>query len=387
MNYPHIADVASWFSSVDDTKPCAVVQSGFAGDPYPPDEVCRGVAFSSQEQDLSSRWPRGSSGAFISEALVTDSGMGMCSEKGHDHGHNVPLARNFARYDSPPCLPTDACFALEATTLQVGAWQPFGLGNALLDFLHREVVVLCMKVNNRKFTIKAEIFCGSSTINVKLRTYEVTAGTYAVEVQRRQGDSVVFMDLFRKLARFLQRDPCCHSVTTEILPELAVCPQPVAAPVSAEDLWPLIDMALRGEAMSEEFRAELASAFARAAQDGQIAVFLASRSALAAVASLLRAPRQDVSLPAAEAMRGLLRRRAPEALPAIMEVIHDTLRAASTGSAVRQQLALAMAEASHGMEALHSTAAAKEVGRQLAEASSMLGRFQNVGGFAPNMYS
>lgn len=234
----------------------------------------------------------------------------------------------------------------------VGASKPYCLGEFLADFLHSDNVVLGMAVDDRKFAIDADVFHDSYVVSVKIRVYEENEGQFAVEVVRRKGDALVFMEFFRKLARSLQRNPCCHSVSPQKALELPVRTVSPIVPVYEEDWGPLIDMARHAAAMPDEFRAELASAIARALREESAALLSRRHSTclLRALAGLLRDTRQDVCFPAAEAVCLLARRQTPEETPAILEVIHDTLCAASTGNAMRKLIASAMVEAPPGVE-------------------------------------
>jgi len=93
---------------------------------------------------------------------------------------------------------------VEATTVELQTFEPARLGNTLQDFLFEICGVVSVKVSREKFAIKAELTSGLNSCVVKLRIYEVAPGSFAVEMQRRRGDAVFFVQIFRKLSQYLK---------------------------------------------------------------------------------------------------------------------------------------------------------------------------------------
>jgi len=101
----------------------------------------------------------------------------------------------------------DPFFYFEQTTryLQV---SPSRAGNWVLDFLEEEIPASITKVNNNKFTIKAEAFHGSLSCSIKVYLYQQETGC-AVEFQRRSGDAIAFQGIFDKASAYL----CEHTAS------------------------------------------------------------------------------------------------------------------------------------------------------------------------------
>jgi hypothetical protein len=109
-------------------------------------------------------------------------------------------ADRFRQQDAPPPLPD---FELAPATLRVSTKAPHHCANAVLDYLETKVPSRISKICRVKYTTKATVFGTHSSCSVKMRMYEVTCGSYAIEFQRRQGDTLLFMELFEKLAEHL----------------------------------------------------------------------------------------------------------------------------------------------------------------------------------------
>merc|ERR1719350_2745945 len=148
-----------------------------------------------------------------------------------------PQAVEFQGCHEPPGLPKTPFFELLPTCVrlrglaaekdareaeekeeEVPHWMSC-LGNDLVDFLRAGLPSRqAVKVRPEKFTAKAEVGHDGARCTVKLRAYLLDDGAIAVEAQRRSGDVVFFMNIFRALVRFLElryrselRSSCCGS--------------------------------------------------------------------------------------------------------------------------------------------------------------------------------
>lgn len=131
------------------------------------------------------------------ELIATNAGQ--ISNQAHYDG---PIEQ-FLDGDIPPSVPTDAFFKFEITTMTAFSSTPFEIGNDLVSFLHKQTIVSLTKVKRPKFSITADVFGGGSMCTLKIRIYSQVTGRFAIEFQRRSGDSVLFNNTFRKVSRYL----------------------------------------------------------------------------------------------------------------------------------------------------------------------------------------
>eukprot|EP00747_Dinoflagellata_sp_TGD_P185253 gnl/TRDRNA2_/TRDRNA2_41698_c0_seq1.p1 gnl/TRDRNA2_/TRDRNA2_41698_c0~~gnl/TRDRNA2_/TRDRNA2_41698_c0_seq1.p1 ORF type:complete len:659 (+),score=115.33 gnl/TRDRNA2_/TRDRNA2_41698_c0_seq1:64-2040(+) len=110
---------------------------------------------------------------------------GACGPLGDSSLEVLP----FEECHVPPRRPQDGLFKLEPTTFHVSANSPLEVGNHLLFFLATVVGASVRKVDRQKFTIKADVDGAKGTCTLKVRVYAEDGG-YAVEFQRRNGDSM-----------------------------------------------------------------------------------------------------------------------------------------------------------------------------------------------------
>jgi len=110
--------------------------------------------------------------------------------------------------DEAPHLPSSPHFELEPTTVSAQSSECHRLGNALQHFFYDKFSAAPTKVDRDKFTIRAEISCGIVACVVKLRVHqhELTCDRLSVELQRRSGDAVFFVHIFRKLVEYLKEN-------------------------------------------------------------------------------------------------------------------------------------------------------------------------------------
>ena len=112
------------------------------------------------------------------------------------------LEARFQDGDDPPILPADPYFHLETTTIFVSRDSGWALGNEVLKFFASETSLL-HKLRRGKFaiTVEAAIWMCAT---IKTRIYKIGEESYTIEMQRRSGDVVTFVHVFRKAVRFFQ---------------------------------------------------------------------------------------------------------------------------------------------------------------------------------------
>jgi len=242
-----------------------------AGDPYSEKEVSRNAAVN---------------------LVQTSPLQGVCTPN-----DSLGKQRQLSAFRFPPAVPSDPFFKLESTTLVVSTRSPWRIGELLLDFLSTWVVVYSLKVKPAKCSIKSRFLHDGIPCCLKIKVYSMDSTTYAVEVQRRSGDVVVFNEVFRALTGFLEvRLAVVHGQSAQV--EQRSLPPLDSQMLDAVDFEPLINLGARSSMLPKEFRAELASAFARAVWDGHASA-LSGEDALAALSCLLEhCPRESARLAA-----------------------------------------------------------------------------------------
>mmetsp|Transcript_62114 Transcript_62114/g.98038 ORF Transcript_62114/g.98038 Transcript_62114/m.98038 type:complete len:333 (-) Transcript_62114:300-1298(-) len=123
--------------------------------------------------------------------------------------------------DEAPSLPVDDVFQLERTTIPVQGMSAAQTANSVMFFLNDSATSRITKVNNRKFTIKAEIIFDSLFCEVKARVYGRGSQQYCVEVQRRNGDAIAFDRWYRGLSQHMSL--CCDGVDSKHASASAMC--------------------------------------------------------------------------------------------------------------------------------------------------------------------
>mmetsp|Transcript_21114 Transcript_21114/g.52866 ORF Transcript_21114/g.52866 Transcript_21114/m.52866 type:complete len:511 (-) Transcript_21114:337-1869(-) len=204
----------------------------------------------------------------------------------------------------PPPLPTDQFFALEeATTLRLSLspkFQPCKIGNDLLEFLDASVAAAILKVNPIKFTVKANVFIESRMCTIKARVYHTSGSEYALEVQRRSGDAVVFNTTFQKAAQFFHER--CYFGST---PPAAAAPsvaltKPPMPPADEQESQPMLDMAAMEELPSLQAEAAAALAEFVAFQPSAASASICCQDAFEKIRRLLQSDKQDIAYPTAQ---------------------------------------------------------------------------------------
>ena len=113
------------------------------------------------------------------------------------------LEARFQDGDDPPILPDDPYFHLETTTIDVSRDCAWKLGNEVLTFFASETASVLRKLNRDKFAITVDVAL-LKRATIKTRIYKIGEDAYTIEMQRRSGDGVTFVHVFRKAVRFFQ---------------------------------------------------------------------------------------------------------------------------------------------------------------------------------------
>jgi hypothetical protein len=114
--------------------------------------------------------------------------------------------RRFQDFQIGRRVPEDAFFRFEKTTQHLQGVPPSKAGNLVLDYLEKEIASSITKVNDKKYTIKADAFHNGLACQIKVYIYHQESGC-AVEFQRRSGDSVAFWSIYEEVTQYLQK-PC-----------------------------------------------------------------------------------------------------------------------------------------------------------------------------------
>jgi len=206
----------------------------FHGDFYrESDDVMRGITFHAGPATTDATFAHEPWHEEMSRAMFESKGEldGMfCPANGCQSGLQMELrnerstvpAFRFQEADEPPQMTADTRLYLEGTTLFVSDASPAELGNCLLDLLVGEMTASIEKVNRNKFTIKAvTMFEDGLTCVVKVRFHQDESG-FAIEFQRRSGDSVAFNKTYRRASEYLE------SRTNSLAPRLKASQEPSA---------------------------------------------------------------------------------------------------------------------------------------------------------------
>jgi len=198
-------------------------ESGAAADPYGRDPITRSVAAPDAGMPIIAQAPScavGDAGDFyrMQEEVC------RFDELAPPHAmEEIPLERasHFSDTYAPPRAPEDKGFEFELTTLFMSSSAPVELSNDVLKFLKEEDGVTVKKVDQRAFTVRAESDSDAGTCNLKVSIYAQGGKKYAVEFQRRSGDSTALNDVYQKaLDHFKER----------LLPERKESAGPTAEP-------------------------------------------------------------------------------------------------------------------------------------------------------------
>eukprot|EP00427_Karlodinium_veneficum_P007828 CAMPEP_0169096838 /NCGR_PEP_ID=MMETSP1015-20121227/19206_1 /TAXON_ID=342587 /ORGANISM="Karlodinium micrum, Strain CCMP2283" /LENGTH=243 /DNA_ID=CAMNT_0009157617 /DNA_START=296 /DNA_END=1027 /DNA_ORIENTATION=- len=127
----------------------------------------------------------------------------------------------FREKDEAPALPVDDFFQLERTTIPVQGMSAAQTANAVMNFVNDSATSVITKVNQRKFTIRAEIIFDSLLCEVKARVYRQASRQYCVEVQRRSGDAFAFNRWYQCL--FQHMNLCIDGMDSKLASASAMC--------------------------------------------------------------------------------------------------------------------------------------------------------------------
>jgi len=139
--------------------------------------------------------------------------------------HQVQTCR-FQESQEGRRVPEDPFYFYGETTQFLSGVSPSKAANRLLDFLEQEIPSSITKVNDKKFTIRADAFHGRLACHLKVYIYLQEAGC-AVEFQRRKGDAIAFMGIYDKAAKYLRehiasqgRSQSNSTFASEVAPKL-----------------------------------------------------------------------------------------------------------------------------------------------------------------------
>jgi len=259
-----------------------------------------------------------------------------------------PILNRFSNPDWPPRAPTDAAFKFTLTTLYVPSREPWMIGNLLLDCFAGEVVSAISKVNRVKFSFKGDVFENFAMCTMKVKVFHQEDGQFAIEFQRRQGDSIVFNNVFNKALQFLKHRLAGVSCKARSLADLSppTLPIQLASVVDETALTALLDLATLTGLPS--LQAEAAAALATLAEDDAQCLMLCTEHALQDVMVLFHTSAPEVDYPTARLAHLLARRQ--EAAPhfahqGFLLVMVEKIRATTTCMPARDELARALSAA------------------------------------------
>jgi len=126
-------------------------------------------------------------------------------------------------YDAEP-IPEHNFFQLGPTTVLVSSVSAATLLDRLLDFLAEDASGVLLKVNRKKFTLKAQVFIDGFSCVAKAYIYKKCAGQYVIDIQRRSGDSVAFQRMYRSVSQHFELDGLRNGVSMGPSPVLQAVP-------------------------------------------------------------------------------------------------------------------------------------------------------------------
>jgi hypothetical protein len=184
----------------------------------------------------------------------------------------------------PPALSRDVRASLQSTIVESES-SPVAIGNRLLSFLGRKVDAKINKMGQEEFTIQAEAFMATCWCSFKVRIYKKEDGSL-MEFQKRSGDSLAFVRLFREAKADLLGLPCSQAASPSAcqIPDNEAFPQLCLPAAEEACITPLLDMAHGCQDIS--ILAEVASALHSMASDPAVAAALCLPCALAVLQQL-----------------------------------------------------------------------------------------------------
>jgi hypothetical protein len=257
------------------------------------------------------------------------------------------FAERFQMGDVPPDPPTDCFFKFEATTQYLTSVAPFEIGNFLLDFFNKKVDAVITKVRRPKFAIKVDVFSDTVMCTTKVRVYSQGSGRFAIEFQRRSGDTISFNATYQQVCRYLQQRLNMEAPEDEPLFNFVPLPIPddaLGVAISEAEILPLLDMtSLVG---APWLQAEAAASLSKMAAESNPVLW--SPRVFQGIEELLQVISTDVSYPTAcliehlSQQAGAVPRFASEGfLPAVL----DKATSPQSHPQVRNKLARALRNA------------------------------------------
>jgi hypothetical protein len=264
----------------------------------------------------------------------------------------IGATRRFTGGDIPLEAPKDSFFQFEITTFFVITDMPHDIGNMILDFLSDKVASSLVKpVNHRKFAFKADVFEQYIMATIKVRVYWKENKHFAIEFQRRRGDTLVFNSTFRKAVQYATAAGLQVSLRNAQMPSaINFAPPPLPEQQSRvlgeADLTPILDMA--GNVGADSIQAEAASFLAKLTEDDKVTLKLCTPRVFQQVKALLNNSTTEVAYPAARFAKFLMQQQ--EAGPLIVEhgmlqLMLEKAQSEATSDLVREELAQALQEA------------------------------------------
>jgi hypothetical protein len=271
-------------------------------------------------------------------------------------------------------LPDDPFFSLAATTLHVDCAMPCEVGNHLIQFFGEMVITSALKLNQQKFSLKADVFIENVPCTIKVRFFQTAQKSFAVEFQRKRGDGWSFGTCYQLAARFLHQR--CPDVAVPFGPEAtlleaSVCRDSPHAPAALDgsDVSPLLDMA--GNRRLPVLQAESACVLAAIAESGGlVASGLVSDSAFDQFQVLLQTDNLDVQYSTARMLcflAAMPEARLMFAKQGLLPIMVDRVREAVSMLRLQQQMSQALCAAVLQCAALLSEQLARELMTGLAE--------------------
>lgn len=261
---------------------------------------------------------------------------------------DVVNTERFQEADVPPPAPVDSFFEFEVTTLYATSHVPFEIGNSVLDFLTGQVVSTLTKVRRAKFSIKADVFVDSMMCTVKMRVYSQGSGQFAIEFQRRSGDTLCFNTIFQQASDYLKRQHHMNvGASAQVPSPLSFQQLPtdhLLDSIDEVDLVPLLDMASLVNA--PRLQAEAATSLSQMAAEGKPAV--RSSRVFQCIAELMQKSSTDVAFPTACLLSHLAQQS--EAAPlfashGLLPKLLEKIRSEETDVQVRHKCAQALSAA------------------------------------------
>lgn len=247
---------------------------------------------------------------------------------------------------NPPSTPDDPHFRLQVTTLYASKSSlPKELWEAVEDFLRR-VESSVTKVNRRKCAINADVFEDGVMCSLKIRIYVMGDGRYAIEFQRKGGDSLTFNAAYKKATSFINSQ-VGDLPEPEIASHATQLPQSSLPRREADSIQVLLDMAATELPRNQ---AEVATMLAKIAQeDRDRAAVLCSEPAFSALNILLNSDSTEVQYPSAVAFAHLsaMEQAAPFFQVGDICTLLTRVTANDTCDLVKEKLAQAIRQAVH----------------------------------------